>query len=158
MQDYPKGEQLAMADDNRKSRLASLFALLAEQYELPYTIDPDGLGVDVGIPSGDEMLFVVYTFDKSDDGYEFGSALGKVNESDIQELAVRILQSDSVPGITERLDDENRIVVLGGRNNLHALSDTDLQKGYMDDLARIAEIHERLKDFSDLLGNYSETE
>lgn len=125
------------------NRLASLFADFADKFELPSTLDPDGLGADLAIPHRDKTIFASYAFDPSEDSYEFGAALGKVDKTDLPSISSQVLTSESIRGITERVDDQGRLLVLGGRDGLGSHSDAEIRRGFMDDVSRIAKSYDK---------------
>lgn len=127
------------------NRLASLFADFADKFELPNRIDPDGLGADLGIPHRDKTIFVGYAFDPSEDSYEFGAALGRVDKTHLPRFSSEVLASEPIRGITERVDEQGRFLVMGSRDGLRGRSDADIQKGYMDDVSRISKSYDQFR-------------
>ena len=128
-----------------KNRLAAIFEKFATSFELNHRLDEDKAGVLVGIPESGKLIHTMYTFDESEDGYEFGAALGRVDQSHQADFALEVLTSEPVRGITERIV-QDRFVVLGSRNGLGDLSDVEIQRGYMDDVGRISAYFKLVED------------
>ena len=129
----------------KANRLSSLFDDLKNKFEFDGKIDSDGLGAEIGIPDHEKTIFVSYAFDPSQDSYEFGTALGQIDEEHILAVASEVMFSQPIRGITERIDDQGRFIVTGSRDGLQNLPDIDVQKGYMDDVSRISESNEQFK-------------
>lgn len=129
-----------------QNRLASLFQDFTDKFELPRRIDPDGLGADLGIPDRDKMISAGYVFHPSGDSYEFGAPLDQVSKSDIPRFTSELLTSRPIRGITERIDDRGRVLVMGSRDGLTSRADADIVKGYMDDVARISASSDQVRD------------
>ena len=121
----------------KSSRLAEILTDFAKSFELPHKLDPDENSVDLGIPFENRLIFASYSFDASEDSYEFGAALGKVNEVDIPIMAEKLILSRPIRGITERLDQKGKLIVFGSRDGLNRMSDSELQSAFLDDLSRI---------------------
>lgn len=134
-----------MARNNRQNRLSFLFGEMANSYELPHTIDHDNLGAEIGVPVSSGMVFVNYVFDESEEYYDFGAALLNLRSQDVASFSEKILRSEAIPGITERITEEDKLYVSGTRNGLSGWGNEDVKYGYMDDLARIAEAYEQYK-------------
>lgn len=139
------------------NRLAKLLKGITNKLEIPYKEDADGLGANVGIPDGKEMIVSGYSFHENEDSYEFGSALAKINKSQIPEVSQEIATSDPIRGITERIDPKTGVIqVWGSRDNLSNQPDEDIQKGYMDDWARTAQAYDVVKGILKKIGNKGE--
>lgn len=130
----------------KKNRLANLIQDFAKEFELNHKVDNDKCGALLGVPESGKLIHTKYTFDESQDGYVFGAALAHVEPSEASDIARKILTSEPIRGLTERII-QDRLVVLGSRDNLNNLSDADVQRGFMDDAARVSEYHKRLKGF-----------
>lgn len=131
----------------KRNRLATLLQDFGEKYELPQKLDSDDLGADLGIPDGNQTIFVSYSFDASEDSYEFGAALGKVEENEKYKFSWEVLNSEPIRGITERIDAEGKYLITGSRDGLTELSDAEIQKRYLDDVSRITEANQQFKGF-----------
>ena len=129
---------------NKKNRLEKLLGETARKFELPYKQEADGLGGNVGLPKKDKLIYVGYSFDTNEDSYEFGAALKKVDGAIEQEIAHDIMKSPPVRGTTERIDERGRILTLGSRDGLNKQPDNEIQKFYMDDWAKVAEIDDQI--------------
>ena len=126
----------------KKNRLAYVFEQFTKDKQLSSRVDNDGQGAELIVPVGGKSIRVTYHFDPSEDSYEFGAALGKVNPSRRKDTALRIMSrggSRTAPtrGITERII-ENKFVILGSRDGLKDLSDASVERRFMDNVARIA--------------------
>jgi hypothetical protein len=126
-------------------RLAREFEIFAENFELPHKVDGDQLGANLGIPESGQLIQARWDFHESGDSYDFGAVLGEVNPLNIAntaKFALRILTSKPTRGLTERIIG-NKVVVVGGRDNLKNLSDIQIRRDYMDDVARVATSYKR---------------
>jgi hypothetical protein len=132
---------------NKKNRLTSLFGNFADKFELPHKPDLDGRGADLGIPYDNKTITVGYNFDPSEDSYEFGAALGKVDPPNIPTIANEVVTSASVRGITERINHDGKFVILGSRDSLTHIPDGEIQRGFMDDVSRVTEAYDQFKGF-----------
>lgn len=133
----------------KNNRLAHLFGEMSNTYELPHSIAPDHLEAEVGIPVGNDLVHASYIFGETEDDYEFGAALLDLNGTNVSQFAEKLLRGASIPGITERINEDNKFYVSGGRNGVSGWGDEDVKYGYMDDLARIAEAYELSKQVLD---------
>ena len=129
----------------KTNRLASLFTDFTGKFELPSKVDSDGLGADLGIPDGRKVISASYAFDQSEDSYEYGAVLGQVEKSHSSAFSASVMTSEPIRGITERIDDQGRYYVVGSRDGLKSRSDAEVQKGYMDDVSRIARSNDQYK-------------
>ncbi len=130
----------------KRNRLALNFGQFASKYEFPHRIDHDGNTAEIGIPESGKLLHVRYKFDPSEDGYEWIANIGRVKESEKKEVAVKVMSSKPIRGVTERIIGD-RLVIMGARDGLRSLSDIEIQRGYMDDVARISRSFRRRDEF-----------
>lgn len=137
----------------QRNRLASLFESFGNKYELPLNVDQDDLGGELGIHDGNQTIFTSYSFDPSEDSYEFGAALGQIKDEDLRPVSWEVMHSAPIRGITERIDDQGRYLITGSRDGLRELSDADIQRRYLDDVSRIAESNDQFKDIIDRVHN-----
>jgi hypothetical protein len=127
------------------NRLSNLLKELSQSYELPYEIDPDSQSVRIIIQAQDKAIHCQYTFDESEDGYEFVSVLAHLDRGDLDKVTNRLLSSSPpVRGITERVIN-NKLVVFGSRDRLENLGDREIQLALMDDIARIVGYYENIQ-------------
>lgn len=123
----------------RKNRLSSIFEDFANRSGLPYKFDENFQKVDLEIPiSNEKSITASYRFDTSQDRYEFGAPIGIVDSHNKRESSSKILKSDSLGGITERIVDK-KLIVFGSRSGLLDFSDVDLKRFFLEDVNRIAE-------------------
>lgn len=125
------------------NRLASLLEDLANTFELPCVLDPDGQGADLGIPYGSKTISSGYSFAPTEDSYEYVAALGEVAIPELPVISSRTMASDPIRGITERITPEGKFVVFGSRDGLESLPDVEIQRGFMDDVARVTEAYDQ---------------
>ena len=127
------------------NRLASLLGNLAEAFELPYSLDSDGQGADLAIPYDNKVITSGYSFAPSEDSYEYVAALGHVKASKVPSVSARVIASEPIRGITERISTDGKYVVYSGRDGLHDLGDVQIQRGFMDDVARVTEAYDQFR-------------
>jgi len=137
-----------------------LSKLLAEFLESPptsinpqresWSFKPDDEGITIRIQTpSNRTIAARYTF-PSQDSYVFGASAGSISsDPQIQsKIANDILHSNPVTGITERIIDNN-IVLLGGRQNLQSLPDNKIFESFEEDVKRITtsfnRVHKVLK-------------
>mgnify|MGYP001331284658 CR=1 FL=1 len=130
-----------------KNRLQGLLQDFTSKYELPCKPDENELWSDVGLPDGNDLVFVGFAFAKNEDSYDYMAALGSVTDEQKLALSIAIMQGEPIRGITERIDESGKYIVLGGRDGLSTLADADVMKGMMDDLARVAEANEQYRNY-----------
>lgn len=128
----------------KRSRLASVLEQFAQDYELPYNIDGSDTKFTIGITHKDKLIGAIYQLDALDDKYEFGASLGRPKTADISTFSSRVLTSDPIRGLTERIISD-KFMVLGGRTNLQFLNDDALKRCYMDDIARISAYYDQIR-------------
>ena len=128
------------------NRLAYNFEQFASKYEFPHSIDPDANRAEIGIPESGKLLRARYQFDSSEDGYGWVANIGRVKKSEREEVAIRVMTSKPVRGVTERIIGD-RLVLFGSRDGLRTLSDAEIQRGFMDDISRVSRYFRRRRDF-----------
>jgi hypothetical protein len=128
-----------------RNRIAFLLEDMASKFELPYKTDADTLGLSLGLPAKDKMIIVNYVLDEAEDSYVFGAALGQIDESNLPKISKKLATSEPIMGITERIEEHGKFIVMGSRDNLRRLSDTDIERTFMDDLARIAKVYDQFE-------------
>jgi hypothetical protein len=133
-------------DDVEMNRLAAVFGQFGKNYEFPHSVDPDWQGGELGIPESGKLIHSRWAFDRSEDGYEWAANLGHVEEHEIPSVAVGIVTSEPIRGVTERIVGD-RIIATGSRDALSNVSDAEIQRGYMDDVSRISASFRRLGEF-----------
>ena len=122
-----------------ENRLLDILKEFAEKFELPFKPDPSQPWADIGFSDDSDLNFVGFAFDPDENYYEFVSAIGTAPSESILEFSNAILTSEPIRGITERIDETGKIIVVGGRDGLKSLSNVEIMNGIMDDLARVAE-------------------
>jgi hypothetical protein len=127
-----------------ENRLKNLIIQFAQNFELPCKPDPNQPWVDIGFSDDNDLNFVGFAFDPDEDFYEFVSAVGTAPLVCIPQLSNALLMSDPIRGITERIDESGKIVVIGGKDSLKSLTDTEIMSSFIDDLARVAQSKEQI--------------
>jgi len=145
-------EKSGVKTEGEKSRLVSIFNEFANSFEFPYKSDEKKHEAVIGLPTGTALITTTFHF--SDDGYEFGAALGKVNESNRKAVSEAVMTSSPEKGITERILDD-KLIVLGSREGLGKLTDEEIQKNLVDDIARISSRFDDLASILDYPVNIS---
>lgn len=128
-----------------QNRLARLLKKVADEHELTCKIDNDGLGGEVIVPVKGGYAFANYTFDEKEDWYDFGAVIKPLDGKTLEDASYKVLTSPPIRGLTERIDNSGRLSVNSGRDNLVALADLDIETGYMEDMARIAEAFDQYR-------------
>lgn len=128
-----------------KNRLPSILSDFAKRFELPHKMDKDGLGAELGIPYDDKTINASYSFDESGDGYEFVAGIGKIDLDKKDQFASRVMQSEPVRGITERITQDGKYVALGSRTGLKNQAAGEIQRGLSDDVFRVTSVYDKFK-------------
>jgi hypothetical protein len=128
------------------THLANQLGEFSKKYELPVKISSDGTDGELGIPYDGKLIFGNYTFDESEDGYELAANLGKVSRENLQSTAKRLVTSEPVRGVSERISEDGTYSMYSSRDNLKNLSAADIQKGFMDDVFRTTQSYEKFKE------------
>ena len=126
----------------KNNRLARLWDEFALRFELMHKMYADGSGGELIIPES-RSINAKYHVHESQKSYTFGASLRGLPDEGLAEYALEILNSEPVIGLVERFID-GKFVVLGGRNGLENISDAELIRYYMDDVARITAYFKRL--------------
>jgi hypothetical protein len=130
----------------KANRIASVFERFATNYEFPHRLDPNRQGAEIGVPDRGRLIHARYNFDPSEDGYEWAANIGPVSRSQRGRVALNVMRSKPVRGVTERIL-RDRLVIAGSRDTLSNASDTEIQRGFMDDISRISSCHRRKDEF-----------
>jgi len=83
------------------NRLAAIFRNFANHYELPHKKE-EGVW-RLGIPVNNQLIHARYKFHDSENSYEFGTPLAKINGSKQASFSLYLLKSEPAIGITERI-------------------------------------------------------
>jgi hypothetical protein len=101
-----------------------------------YSFSLDSQSAKLGVQYNDLIIQARFTFDAKDNWYQFGAVLRKLQASQMEGFASRILKSQPMTGLTERFL-EDKFVVMGARDSLARFSDTEIKNLYMEDVDRI---------------------
>lgn len=119
-----------------KNRLSSIFTEFVKNNEFAHRVDESDQKAQLEIPITNERVILAnYVFDSSGGSYEFEVELGKVSVNDIETITSKILRSNPTEGITERITEGGKYLVLGNRNKLENLSDAEIQRVFIEDVS-----------------------
>ncbi|KAA3644505.1 MAG: hypothetical protein DWQ07_13870 [Chloroflexi bacterium] len=125
-------------ESETQNRLTALLMELAQTFELPIRVNYDQEGVELGIPI-DNHIYTV-SFDISNEtAYQFATAISGPDD-DINKLVTK-LTSQQYTGLTTRIS-KGKLIVLGGRESLDRISNDEILRLFMDDIARLTGIFE----------------
>lgn len=134
-----------MSQRNRR-RLANLLLDFADGNELKCTVDSSGQRANVGFLAGGKLVQMKFDFDDIQGSYDFTASLYDTRGYAQDDLALTILRSRPIRGITERIIG-NKLVVLGGRDYLNELDDDFVISSFRDDISRVANYFKQASTF-----------
>ncbi len=132
-------------EQKQRNRLARLFQKFAKDYEMLYSISLDSQSAKLGLQFNNLIIQTRFTFDENETWYQFGAVLKKLNPSQLETVASKILLSQSVTGLTERCLDDT-FVIMGARETLTRLSDKEIKNLYMEDVEKITVYYQTHQD------------
>lgn len=130
-----------------KNRLVKIFEDFANNHELHFKGEESNM-VSLGVPIRGQLVHVKFNFNQTEDSYEFGTPLTKVDSEHQSTLALEILRSKPIRGLTERFVGK-KFYVLGSRDGLKHLPDEEVQRAFRNDIARVSEYYTRFKNSVD---------
>ena len=125
-------------DDNR---LVTIFRNFANHYELPHKKE-EGVW-RLGIPVNNQLIHMRYKFHDSENSYEFGTPLAKIDSSKQASFSLYLLKSEPAIGLTERIVGDT-FFLLGSREKLKHLPDSEIHNLFEEDAYRITEYFKNL--------------
>ena len=131
----------------KRNRLVDIFKKCANRYGLRWKQENKAWALD--IPVNKKLVHARFTFDESENSYEFGAPLAQVDEENRAKFAQNILNSEPVRGITERIVGD-KFYILGSKDGLSYLPDEEVENSFKDDIYRIAEYFRGLHQVVDL--------
>lgn len=140
---HREGKMFWRRKKNESNRLKLILEEFANGYEFPFQGSQENDEATIGIPASGKLVHTKYIFDPSGDGYEYMAVLDDVKESEINEIAKKVMTSNPTRGVTERIIN-NKFVIFGDQDSLADRSDAEIERGYMDDIYRISNYFKNL--------------
>lgn len=125
----------------RKQKLHELFTAFADDFEFKFK-EGDNIYV-IGIARDGKLIECKFTFDPSDDGYEFMAVLARINDANEMKFARDIMRSPPIRGVTERIIGD-KFVILGNQEILDGISDSEVKRVFMSDIYKVSEYSHQL--------------
>lgn len=126
-------------------RLATEFQNFCNNNEFGCNVDPDRLGANIKFDHSGRTLQGSYVFSRDDNRYDAGLNLDRVPLRGRARISQRILTSQPVRGITERITPNGHVVGLTSRDGLREASSATLHSFFLEDIARFSEASDKIR-------------